>query len=98
MKVGPTFDNGETLNITSQLINPMYCNTLFFIDVEMFDFSLLRSVPFDLVALLSMLIMLAYFIPFAFSSVRAETMGMEPHKAAFLISILGKIDSKAFET
>ena len=70
----------------------------FFIDVEMFDFSLLRSVPFDLVALLSMLIMLAYFIPFAFSSVRAETMGMEPHKAAFLISILGKIDSKAFET
>lgn len=57
---------------------------------EMLDFSLLKSGSFNLVAFLSMMIMLAYFIPFAFSSVRAETMGMESHKAAFLISILGK--------
>lgn len=59
--------------------------------LEMLDFSLLQCGSFDLVLVLSCLVMLAYFIPFAFSSVRAETLGMESDKAAFLISVLGKL-------
>lgn len=56
----------------------------------MLDLSLLRDRRFDMIAALSLLIMLAYLVPFAFSSVRAEQLGIDETKASFLIFILGK--------
>lgn len=45
---------------------------------------------FDAIAVLSLLIMLAYLVPFAFSSVRAANLGVDETRASFLIFILGK--------
>lgn len=58
--------------------------------VEMMDFSLLSDLRFDVIAVLSMFIMLGYLVPFAFSSVRAKDLNIEENKASFLIFILGK--------
>lgn len=62
----------------------------------MLDFSLFKSKSFNLVAILNMFIMLAYFIPFAFSSVRAEHMGIDSKQASFLISILGEFEQSIY--
>ncbi|XP_067933130.1 monocarboxylate transporter 12-like [Watersipora subatra] len=54
---------------------------------EMLDFNLLKEPSFIIFFVLSMLIMLPYFIPFAFCSVRAKQMGET--RSEWLISILG---------
>lgn len=56
----------------------------------MLDFSLLKLPTFNLISVLGFLVMLGYFIPFAFMNVRAEIAGIDSGKAALLISILGK--------
>jgi len=55
----------------------------------MLDLSLLKNAAFNLVTFLALVLMIAYLIPFAFTSVRAVQMGVESGKASFLISILG---------
>ncbi|KAF6032576.1 hypothetical protein EB796_009177 [Bugula neritina] len=80
----PAMNNKATTNICSCLPRQI-TDTL----SEMLDLSLLKMPAFNLIAFLSWLIMIAYLIPFAFTSVRAVQMGVESGKASFLISILG---------
>lgn len=56
----------------------------------MLDFSLFKSTSFNLIMFSILVLTLAYFIPFAYSTPRAVEFGVGPGKASFIISVLGK--------
>lgn len=55
----------------------------------MLDFGLFTSVAFNIIFFAILVLMLAYFIPFAFINVRAIHKGIDEGNASFLISIMG---------
>ena len=55
----------------------------------MLDVSLFKSASFNLIIFSILILTMAYFIPFAYSTPRAVSLGVNPSKATFLISILG---------
>lgn len=57
---------------------------------EMLDFSLFTNVSFNIIFVSILVMMLAYFIPYGYTSKRASSLGVEPSQASLLISILGQ--------
>lgn len=56
----------------------------------MTDFSLFRMPAFCIVFFAALVVMMAYFIPFAYCTQRAELLGVDAEASAFIVSILGK--------
>ena len=57
---------------------------------QMFDLSILRDPVFLIACLANMLGFLGIFVPFVFVSNRAISLGVEPGKAALLLSVIGE--------
>ena len=56
----------------------------------MLDFRLLLDLKFNIIAILCFFIMLAYLIPFAFTTARAESLGVSKEQSPYLIFIIGQ--------
>jgi len=56
----------------------------------MLDISLFRMIAFNFIIVSILLLAMAYFTPFAFSSARAELLGVDSGKASLIISMLGE--------
>lgn len=65
----------------------MLCSTICL--AEMLDFNLFLTPAFTIIFFAVLVVMMAYFIPFAYCSQRAELLGVGK-KSSFLVSILGK--------
>lgn len=58
---------------------------------EMVDVSVLRNKAMILMCLANAFAMFAYIVPFVFVTPRAVSLGIEPNKAAILISTMGML-------
>lgn len=56
---------------------------------EMLDISLLTNVPFLLICIGNLFAMTGFYVPFAYLVDRAVLAGIDPTKAAFLLSVVG---------
>lgn len=56
---------------------------------SLIQFSLFKSVTFDLLCFSSFITFLGFFVPFMFLAARAEDLGADKESASFLLSIIG---------
>ncbi|KAK6168443.1 hypothetical protein SNE40_020974 [Patella caerulea] len=56
---------------------------------QMLNVSILKNVPFLLICFGNIMAMIGFYVPFVYVVDRAIGLGIEPHKASFLLSIIG---------